>query len=203
MAFDYLLNLNNPNYRVIIAGLDGGPVTGTLINEMPIAGGNQFSSAKEITESIPIVGKAISVKDKASNLVNISGRSSLTEAETRLVWTGSSKPQFTIDLYFYQISADQTPSTTDIMKRVQSSVLPSKSGVFFKAPLGYKINGSGTLALSIGRWFRATNLVTINTNLVPSKEVNVNGIPLVVSGSVTLEPFRGITFKEFSDYFRA
>jgi hypothetical protein len=96
----------------------------------------------------------------------------------------------------------------DKMRRIQSAVLPTLSnrrgrqGFFFNAPLGYKLNGQGTVILSVGKWFRASRLVITDTNLVPSREVLSNGMPQSVTGSITLEPYELITYQQFANYFR-
>lgn len=97
------------------------------------------------------------------------------------------------------------------------------------APFGYNPtweNGGelkNKCSISIGKWFRATNLIISSIdNIEFSKEVvapylgddsvkrkvegptlydNDNGYPLYAKCSITFEPYRPISAKEFSEYF--
>lgn len=214
MALNYDLEQANDNYKFVIAS-DKWSVTGVMSNEMPIAGGNDFQSAKDVLDSLPIVGKALAIKDSFGNVFKLSGRSAITDFESRLVWNSSQKPQFALEYKFYNASTAISTSARGAMtqaKQLQATVLPTKGapaigrkGTFFRAPLGYKFltnKVSGVLSLQIGAWFRATNLLATSTNFTPSIQVMQNGQPLFVTGSITLEPFQAITYEEFLAYFR-
>jgi len=206
---DYRDFLSNKKYQVVIAGLSGGPVVAVMQNDLSIAGGNDFTTAGEVLRDVPIAGAALTVKDKAASLVKIAGRSVTSQFETRLAWSNSLKPNFTIEMTFYQDDANANDSILSQYKRIKSAVLPTAQGKFYKAPLGYKIGNlkgqslrpSGTLSIQIGEWFRATNVVMVSENFTFSKEVNINGQPLFATGSITLEPFKAVTYKEYQDYF--
>lgn len=195
------------NYRIIIAGLSGGPVTGSLSADFALGGGNDFTSAGEALRDIPIAGKALKVKDGFSNILNISGRSATSELETRKVWNNSLIPDIPIELELYQSDAN-AESIMEKMKRIKSGVYPTRDGAFFTAPLGYKFKGknsrnaSGTLTLQIGTWFRAPDLVMVSESTTFSKEVNSKGTPISIKMSITFQPFKAITYDEFLDYFR-
>jgi hypothetical protein len=215
MALNYELEQANDNYKFTIASKFWS-VVGVMSNEMPIAGGNQFDTTADVLSNIPIIGKGLAIKSKFSDVFKLSGQSSITDFETRLVWTGSDKPQFTIDYKFYNSSTLVSESVRGAMvqaKQLQATVLPSKGtpaigrkGTFFRAPLNYKFHSSGdlngTLSLEIGNWFRASKLLARSTNFTPSIQVMGNGEPLFVLGSITLEPYQAITYEEFVGFFR-
>lgn len=195
------------NYKVIIAGLTGGPVAGSLTSEFAIGGGNDFTSAGELLRDIPVVGAALEAKNKFSGVTNISGRSATTELETRKVWNNSLIPDIPIEVEFYQ-SSTQVESIMEKMKRIKSAVFPTRAGAFFRAPLGYRFTGNnsrnatGTLTVQIGTWFRATGLLLVSESTTFSKEVNSNGHPISMKVQLTFQPFRAITYDEYLQYFR-
>lgn len=205
--------LLNKKHQVIIVGLTGGSVTAINTSDTPISGGNDFTTAGEVLRDLPISGQILETKDKAASLVKLTGRSAVSQFETRLAWSNSLKPNFQVDLTLY--SEETFPSTNpnsplNQYLRIKSGVLPSAQGKFFRAPLGYKIADgrgnslapTGTLSLEIGEWFRATKLVMTSENFSFSRETNSLGDPLFIQGSVTLEPYKAITYDEFQDYFR-
>lgn len=203
MLTEYKKLLDNPNYRIIISGLKGKPVTAVLQNEFAVAGGNDFTTAGEVARELPIAGKILAIKDKFAAAAKTTGRSTLTQLETRLVWNNSLKPNFTVEMFFYQESIFDSDLIQDQYLRLKSASLPTKQGKnFFRAPRRYNpLAGTGTLSLQIGSWFRATKLLLINESFSFSKEVAPNGRPLFIVGSITLEPHQGLTLKEYEDYF--
>ena len=213
-----IMDLQQQNERDVfdIAFGSKWSVKGVLQTDLSIAGSNDFMTAKEAMSDLPIVGKVLEIKDKFSNVFQISGRSSITDFESRLIWNNSSKPQFVVDYKFVNTSNDAANNerlgALHKALQLQACVLPTRGkpaigrkGYFFRSPLGYrfKIQGaSGTLSLQIGKWFRATGLVAMATNFVPSRETMKDGQPLEVVGSITLEPFQASTYKQFLGYFR-
>ena len=211
------IEIENANklYQFLIAG-SGISVTGIMQNELSIAGSNSFSTVKDVMSDIPIVGKALDIKDKMGGMIKLSGRSTITDYESRLVYDSSEKPVFSISYKFLNLSADQAVGKRGALpmaKMLHQGVLPTKgkpamgrTGLFFKAPLGYTFAGNngvqGTVSLSIGKWFKASELVVKSTNFTPSKEVMSNGQPLYVTGTIDLEPYELITYATFMGYFR-
>lgn len=221
MALDYELIEANSKYKFIVAGLNGSgktTVSGIMMNEVSMGFSNQFQTAREaldeLLSSLPL-GKAIgglvstirAGADIARQVSAVSGRSKLTVAETRKVWNGSGLPQFTVDFFFYATSVDQKDRPMERIKRLQRAVMPSgtkASGgkIFQRAPLGYKVDGSGTMMLTIGNWFVAPGLVMDSMNFTPSRESMSDGSPLYISGSFTLVPYKAISYEEFQSYYR-
>lgn len=222
----------NDLYRFIIAGdrSSGINVSGQMQNQLSIGGENSYTDVGAIIGEVggivssisktlgAVVSAATALKRGLDAANTIASQSKVTDVESRLIWEGSSKPQFVIEYTFYNESQTQAKSPKGALSMalaLQKAVLPSKgspakgrAGVFFKSPLGYKPKtggnkvASGTLTLSIGKWFRASDLVIRSTNFTPSIQVLGNGHPVLVKGSVTLEPSELITYETFKGYFR-
>jgi len=219
----------NELYKFLIAGSDIA-VEGQMQNQLSIGGANGFTDVASVMSELSdvaggisktlgaVIGAASAIKTGMNAVNQASSRSKVTDFESRLVWEGSEKPQFVIEYTFYNESQSQAVSSKGALSMalsLQKAVLPSKGlpakgrpGVFFKSPLGYKPKtggnkvAQGTLTLSIGKWFRANDLVVKSTNFTPSIQVLGNGHPVLVKGSITLEPSELITYEAFIGYFK-
>lgn len=206
------------------SGQGGERINALMQGEFTISGGNAFnnplaSTAQEsLSEKINIGKAAIeSAANLAGKKVNLGSQIQLkTLNQTSLFWTGSQKPTFNLDLLFIALRRGD-----DVRTQVESlyqTVFPTlgKGGVFLRAPLGYNVNGrgeaTGTFAVQLGQWFRATRQVMTNVTFTYSQEMipldgDPNGAeptkfaPLFARGSISFEPFRDITFREFQGYF--
>ncbi|NRA76875.1 MAG: hypothetical protein HRU18_01595 [Pseudoalteromonas sp.] len=219
----------NELYKFMISG-GGIQVEGQMQNQLSIGGANGFTDVSAVLSELSDMASGISsklgsaigavkaVKQGMDAVNQASSRSKVTDFESRLIWENSEKPQFAIEYTFYNQSQQQAESTKGALSMaiaLQKAVLPSKGtpakgrpGVFFKSPLGYKPKtgnskvAEGTLTLSIGQWFRASDLVVRSTNFTPSIQVLGNGHPVLVKGSIVLEPTELITYETFLGYFR-
>lgn len=212
---EYEKELLNKNYQFVIATKKWN-VVGIMTSDIGFSGGNDYSSVKDVLGDLPIIGKAIEAKDKLGNIFKISGRSNITDFESRLVWNNSKKPQFTVEYRFLNTKVHGSDSPKDALykaKTLHSAVLPTmgepakglRKGAFFRSPLNYKFfesGAQGVLSLSIGKWFMASDLLVTDCHFTPSKQVMSDGRPLYVTGSITLEPYQAITYAEFLSYFR-
>lgn len=205
-------------------------VEGHMQNELSIGGQNGFTDVSAVISEVAdiaggisktlasVVGIAGAIKRGLNAANQAASQSKVTDVESRLIWEGSEKPQFQIDYTFYNTSWEYSETTKGALSQaltLQKTVLPSKGapaknrpGVFFRSPLGYKPKtggnkvAQGTLTLSIGKWFRANDLVVRSTNFTPSKQVLKNGHPVLVKGTITLEPSELITYETFLGYFK-
>lgn len=206
------LNLSNDfteNYKVIIAGLTGGPVTGSMNNDIPISTGNDFSDAKEALEGIIGAvggGRLLDLKNQIGSAARLAGGSATTALETRKIWNNSTMPSIPVEFTLYQSSADDE-SIIERVLRLQRATLPNKSGAVFTAPNNFSytgradLNASGTLILQIGTWFRADKLLLNDMNVTYSKEVNSLGQPIEAIVTANFIPFRVLTYDEFKRWF--
>lgn len=199
------------NYRVTIGGLAGGSVTGILNAPMPIAGSNDFESMKVALSKLPLLGNIFSAGQSISDAIRISGNDTTMSVEqTRKIWQESRTPQFSVEMTFWNIDSHASASEKPINKvrRIYSGLFPNKRDQFLvQAPLGYKFtneNGDavGTCTLRIGQWFLAGGLVMIDANFTPSLEISSDGTPLFYTGTVTLEPYKMVTYGEFLSWFK-
>jgi len=201
------------------AGLLNAPgVTGIMLNELSLSGSNDFGALFDTSSLINRISSSIDKAAVSASLLSpdlseflrtLAPRNTFA---TAVQWTGSSKPVFPINLLFLKLR-----NRENIAQKVLSlykTVYPTQSREFsvsdlkianIGAPLGYlpTANNSarGTLALQIGQWFRATNLIMRSVDFTFSSEISTDGFPLYAVGSVVLEPWRSITFEEFSAYF--
>ena len=125
-------------------------------------------------------------------------------------WTGSNRPVFELPLMFVRVrlTDDVEKETLKLYKGVFGTTAGGGITSRFRAPLNYapafgRAAASGTATMRIGRWFSASNLIfnTVNFNFADTP--TDGGKPLWAEGSISLEPFRAITFNEFQNYFRA
>lgn len=220
---------DNPNFsqgQVFISlpnGSGSQRIPALLQGEFTVSGGNAFnnplaSSAQANLSEKLNVGKAAieSVANIAGREVNLGSQIQLkTLQQTALFWTGSEKPRFNIDLLF--IAMRRGDDVREFVEPLYQTVFPTlgEGGVFLRAPFGYSVDGkgnaSGTFAVQLGQWFRATRQVMTSVSFTYSQEmVPLNGsptqeptqfAPLFARGSISFEPYRDITFREFQGYF--
>lgn len=124
-------------------------------------------------------------------------------------WTGSNRPVFELPLMFLRIRLTDDVEA-EALKVYRGTFGTSVGGGLtsrFRAPLGYapafgRAEAKGTVTMRIGRWFSASNLIINTANFNFADVPTEGGKPLWAEGSVSLEPFRAITYQEFRNYFR-
>lgn len=205
---------DNANYQIVLilddqANKKTRTVTSVLQNDISLAGGNDFTTAGDILRDFPIAGKALQIKDKATASSKALGKSIVTQFETSLVWSNSLKPVLNVEMTFYQDSLSTQKDILEDYLAIKAAVLPSAQGEFYKSPLGFKIGDlkkrtlkqQGMVSIQIGKWFKMVNAVIVSESFTFSKEVNREGKPLFITGSVSLEPSKAITYSQFQKYF--
>lgn len=202
-------------------GLLNAPgITGIMTNELSIGVSNNwgtlFNSAdlvQQVSQFLNQLGTTASVALGSGEIgATIQKLSPRNLFDSSVYWSGSSKPTFNIQLLFLRLrSADNVASKVQSMYQL---VLPKKSASVnvgnvslntIQPPLGYLPTGqdsaNGTVALQVGQWFRATNLVANSVDFSFSREVSTDGFPLFAAGTVSLTPFRMISIEEMQSYF--
>lgn len=184
-------------------------VSGFVTSELNLSGGNEFTSPFEDSEKIKKGMKFFNVFKTALSVSggNAGGTSAtLTKNQTILFYTGSQKPTFSIEAAFITLDSAKTNETALYkVKELMKLVYPTGSEIM-EAPLGYipltkDGTPSGTVSLRVGNWFHARYLVVKDVNFTMSKEVTANGTPLYAVGNITLEPYRSLSYDEYSAYF--
>lgn len=210
-------------------GNGGSRVQGIMTGDFSIGSGAAWntplnSTALESISATLNIGKDAfqAAANKLGYSVDLGSQIQLKSLnQTVNFWTGSERPQFTVELMFISLvrGFDVRDHVLNLFKAVMPnqgkaiSVLGSNIDVLLNAPLGYNpLTGAGTFSVQLGTWFRARNQVMKSVNFTFSQEmVPLNGdagfvnatkfAPLYAKGSITFEPYRDITYSDFAGYF--
>ena len=202
----------------------GRQIKALLQGEFTIGGSNQFNTPLASAALESLSEKLNVLKGTVTGLANLAGTSVNLGSQVRLgnlnqtanFWTGSERPTFNIDLLFVALRRSDDVRTQ--VEPLYQTVFASGSNILsVDAPLGYSTdpsgkNATGTFAIQLGSWFRATRQVMTSVSFTYSQEMipldgTVNGTeptkfaPLFARGSISFQPYRDITYKEFQGYF--
>jgi len=215
---------NNPNALMVIAGLAGGkPLKAFIQSEITISGGNEYNSPFESERQSSLSTLFTKIQTAAGKWFDMGQFNLKSFAQTAMSWTSSQKPTFNMNMTFVALNPED--DVTKDVETIMSAVYPGEargevdipiagkfSAGIMKAPLGYGFGMDirtgkltkvrGTLAIGVGKWFRARQQIIRTANFTFSKEVIGSGKPLFASGSISFEPFRAITYWELKQYFR-
>lgn len=207
--FDVDFLSQNDAAKVLISGIERRSITAFNTNDLSLSGSNDFTSlfdSAALDRGASFLERA---KALSPNFVKegLSGFSLRTVHNSLYSWTGSSRPPINLQLIFIATRRgdDVRKPTVAIMKSVLPTAIDIEGALTLVAPLGYQASGnltaSGVVAIKMGNWFQATNLIVRSAEFTYSKEVTSNGTPLFATGSMTLEPFRVITYEEYRSWF--
>jgi len=198
-------NKSTDKYSFLLTGLkDDQFISGVMQNALSFGGSNSFTSKGAELRDRPVVGGAYSAMDKVNQVrgVRFSGHSMFSQGEMTDLWTDSNKPSFSISFTLLAHTAQEAVRNQAKVLALQSAVLPVGGGSLLTAPLGYKGNGSGTLELAVGVWFKAPKLIMHSLTASADRQVMYNGgNPLSWTISMDLQPYRMITISDFEKYF--
>lgn len=212
----YIDNLrSNPLSKIIIAG-DFGPnnspdtITAYLRDQIAIGGNNMFNSPNINAAQSALSGTVNTIVDALNAWVGTELAQLRLQhlGQTIQSWTGSGLFTMSIPLVFFARYAGD--DIREQAKKVYRTILPSKQNLFtIKAPMGYTVDPlsataiKGTITIQIGQWFHAITpgYIVRSLNMSWDAAVLKNGIPIVVEGSIEVEPFRMVTVDEFMNYF--
>lgn len=220
---------DHPKYELLkvrVADSKSRGVQGFFTGGFTFGAGNNFSTIQDI------VGGAISDKLIAgvtlfqSLIENSSTYTPLSTQQTAYIWTGSTRPTFSVDLAFFHTKEGDDVRAEAL--RAYKWVLPNGTldgsiGIIqglslLRTPNDYKpilwgqdaktkkatsaVTAQGTVTLTIGKWFSATDLVVKDIQTEFSTEVvGSKGLPMFCKMRITMEPFKMITYSEFKSYF--
>jgi hypothetical protein len=221
------LDTENENYAINIirqgnadrTGDNRFVIKGAVMNsELSVRGGNSYDTLMDRAGVLGnFVGKAAGLATDIRDLMSIGGGANISATPkelTKLVWSGSDTPVFTVNVIF--ICKKSTDSKERVIPKVNAIMeyLYPTTGKTFKAkginakltvlsaPMQYNgFNQDGLVTLRLGTFFRASNLVIESAQFDYSKELNAVGEPIYAVGQVILKPVRAVTFKEFNSYF--
>ena len=202
----------NPRAEILIAG-DGVNVKAFIISELKISGGNSYNNPLSSNQQESIDKTAGAAQALIGSAAAKFGYTDLPSFSLRTVgqsvntWTGSERPVFSIDVLFVALRADD-----DVMlpvKALYKAVFPTFSdegnGSVIIPPMKYLPQGKtarGTVAVKIGTWFQATNLLIKSVSFTFSKETLPTGKLLYASGSINFEPYRVLSYDEINGWFK-
>lgn len=200
---------NNANARVLVAIPGTRGVRGIIQGNLQISGSNEFQSAFEASG----LGDASRKLQIASALLgdlkpDIIPSTLLTLQGSVYTWSGSGRPTFTVPMTFLAVreTDDVRRQVADLYRTVFPTTREVGEGKFLEPPLGYNpipsLTTTGTIAVSIGNWFTATQQVMRNVDFTFSKEVIASGSPLYATGSIAFEPFRAIQLNDMKGYLK-
>lgn len=202
-----IIKINNSQYATV--RITGGDTkfTGILQNDFNISGRNNFDTGFVGSD---LIRGAIEKKAELQRTVTFitggraGGDVSGTIPElTRNNWTGSERPSFQVNVALIALKDDEENNVIRRSNQMMRFVFPDRKKGLFVAPLGYNPgNAQGTVSLEIGKWFKADRLIVMSADFVHSKVCLKSGRPLYSTGTITLQPYQAITYREFQAYFK-
>jgi hypothetical protein len=222
----------NPRYKVSISGHDvrgrnAFTVIGYTQNDFGVSGGNSYDGQGSLLKSgvnavantidratkTGIASGAVSAYDNVNDAITATTGADrmTTKLGSQQVWTGSRVPTFNIEMTLVCLNAvDPNQSVVKRVNDLMKAVYPTDAlgGLYLAPPLGYATNVNGSLSmagkssLSIGTWFHASYLIIEDVNFQFSKELNKRGQPIYAAGSISLRPYRQVTYKEYTGWFK-
>jgi hypothetical protein len=202
-----ILKVVNSKYSLVKVSGSGISLEGILQNDFGVSGQNDFDTGfmgsdvfQGVLEKKAELQRTITLGTGGAAGADTSGT---IQEMTKLNWTGSQKPLFRIQIALVALKDNDAEDVVKKSMQAMKCVFPNKKLGVFEAPLGYNPgNAAGTLNLTIGKWFRARQLVMRSADFTYSRICLKSGKPLYALGQVTLEPYQAITYGEFRAYFR-
>lgn len=206
--------INNVNNQVTVVSVD--TVTGLLQNQLSFSGGNNWSNDydSDAQERISKTANQVGALAGAVTGIDIPNIRIKFFNQTTKSWTGPQIPSFNVEMLLVAVRPNQ--DTTKMAKSLMAGVMPVDKGGLIAAPLNYGprlggvtggaklgLNQAGTVGVKIGRWFQAFGLVMNSVNPSFSQQVGSNGKPIWTKVSINFEPYRAISYGEFTAWFTA
>lgn len=204
---------SNPDSKVIIGMPNNVAVLGFTRGPFAINAGNEWNTPSQGAGQQSLSNVINGIKGFLNNWFEEKAIQERIQhpGQTIKSWTGSNRPVFEVPLMFVRVrlTDDVEAETLKLYKGVFGTSVGGGALSRFRAPLNYAptfsgtVAASGTVSLAIGKWFLAHGLVINTVNFNFADTPTDGGKPLWAEGSVSLEPFRAITYNEFRNYFRA
>lgn len=193
-------------------------IVGFMSNELIFTGGANYNNPFESQKVQSSIIAADNVNRGLEQMANILGVSAdkIPNINLRNIsatisnWVSSEKPTFNIS--FMLIATRATHDVRADYRRLLDTVYPVFTGIgagtTLRTPLNYEatlgskgeIKVRNTIAVSLGRWFRATGQVMKTVTATFSNEVTSSGNPLYAKVDCTFEPYRMISNEEAKGY---
>jgi len=194
-------------------------VSGLITSELVLSGSNEFSSPFEAIGQVKKAADLLNVIKTAASSTGYMASSgqvaSFSKSQTVKYYTGSARPTFSIEAVFITTNSTDIKNTALYkVNKIMKLVYPTGTGEILTAPLKYTpiikkgktsiltSDVRGTVTLKVGTWFTARKLIVKDVSFTMSKEVTANGTPLYAVGSITLEPYKAISYEDYEKWFK-
>jgi hypothetical protein len=211
MAFDLDVLLSNEHALIRIAG-SGVRVKGIAVGGFTAGGAAEYNSIFQSTLSTKLSESLAKIKFVAGEIPGadkiigaLGGVHMKSKWETTDFWVNTQKPTFSVDTVF--IAIRRKDDVRSKVNQLWKCVYPQRlqDGALYGPPLGYLATRSGvtgTVDVSIGRWFYARQQIVKNVSATFSKELVAPGRPLYVEVKVDFEPYRVPDVEDMIGWFR-
>lgn len=207
-----IFKVRNSEYASVKIAGSGMSLDGILQNDLGISGANSFDNNTFVDNALQVVPDTKSGIQRAVNKAGavFSGKgiagsdsSAISKELSRYSWTGSSRPEFTVQIILVALKDLDRESVVAKSMQAMRCVYPDEKLGILTAPLGYNPGDkNGKVTLTIGKWFRAGGLIVKSANFTYSRICLKSGRPLFALGEINLEPFQAISYKDFRSYFK-
>lgn len=188
-----------PDYIVTVVSAGGVSLTSVLSDALNINASVDWAGDSLLPDKINgMATKGISTAQK----IGLTSASGIKVIDTTFRWQGTENQSFSLNLLFSSLGSQSAISS---IKEVNKLTAPqSVVGGFYTAPLGY-VGGSdlnGLLQVSIGDWFRATNVVCTNNGISIETVMDENGKPMFAKTTLNFKAYKLLTASEYNAWFR-
>ena len=185
-----------PDYKISIVG-NGISISSVLTQSLSFQSQVDWGSDNILPQGSQ---KMIASAGNIAQKVGLHSGSGMNEMSTLFKWSGTSNQTFSLNLVF---ALGDKGVISDI-KELNKLVYPhSVEGGMYKAPLDYKggSDKAGLLHVTIGSWFRATNVVCVNNQFDIDRIFDENGKPILATANVSFSAYKLLTADEMNEWF--
>ena len=200
---------NSAAYKVIIGG-PGFTVSGFLQSDFAFNASAEYSDAssseRSTLNSLVETGTTVFNSLAGGAIGNMSQKVVKSLIETRLQYSNSPKPTFTLNLSFIARNAGENVLTK--IAPLVAATAPNEvgGGAMIEAPGAFSFEGKdpvNAVRISIGQWFKMDKLVIIDASPIFSRGVIKSMTPLRADIAVTFKAARMFTADEIKALFKA
>ena len=197
---EILKGKSHPDFLVSIVSSSGGVALSSILAEaLNINASVDWAGDSLLPDKVNgTVTKGVSTAQK----VGITSASGLKVMDTTFRWQGTENQSFSLNLLFSSLGTQSAISSIKDVNKLTSPM--SIAGGFYTAPLGY-VGGddkNGLLQVSIGDWFRASNLVCVNNGISIEPVFGEDGKPMFSKTTLNFKAYKLLTASEYNAWFR-
>nr|DAX81736.1 MAG TPA: hypothetical protein [Bacteriophage sp.] len=186
-----------PDYKISIVG-DGVSINSVLTQSLSFQSQVDWGSDNILPQGVQ---NAIASAGNVAQKVGLHSGSGFNEMSTLFKWSGTSNQTFSLNLIF--ALGDQ--GVLSNIKELNKLVYPKSKGTagLYTAPMDYKggSDKAGLLHVTIGSWFRATDVVCTNNQFEIDRIFDENGKPILATANVSFSAYKLLTADEMNEWF--